>query len=322
MSRVLVTGAAGFIGSHLVQALAAQGDEVVGVDNFDSFYPRAMKERNLAEVGEPRGFSFREQDMLDVGALAPLLSPDTIIVHLAAKAGVRPSLANPVAYAQANVTGTAAVVEAARRAGVTRFVFGSSSSVYGDSTPVPFREDAIATEPVSPYAATKRAGELFLSSVAPIYGLRAASLRFFTVYGPRQRPDLAIHAFTRKMVEGRALTLFGDGTQARDYTYCDDIIAGVLAAIAWTASARVGVETFNLGGNRSIATEAMVAEIAGALGIEPKIQWAPMQPGDVQKTAADLTKSSTMLGYAPKVPFAEGIRRFTRWFREAYGRAD
>ena len=322
MTRVLVTGAAGFIGSHLVEALTRRGDEVVGIDNFDGFYPRAMKERNLAEVGKPRGFSFREQDMLDVEALVPLLTAETVVVHLAAKAGVRPSLANPVGYAEANVTGTAAVVEAARRAGVTRFVFGSSSSVYGDSTPVPFREDAVAVEPVSPYAATKRAGELFLTSVAPIYGLRAASLRFFTVYGPRQRPDLAIHAFARKMVEGRTLTLFGDGTQARDYTYCDDIIDGVVAAIAWTAHAPVGVETFNLGGSRPVPTEAMVEEIAAALGLKPKIEWAPMQPGDVQRTAADLTKSGAVLGYAPKVPFPEGIRRFTRWFREVYGRAD
>ena len=322
MTRVLVTGAAGFIGSHLVEALSARGDEVVGIDNFDPFYPRAMKEQNLAEVGKPKGFSFREQDMLDVPALRALLTPETLIVHLAAKAGVRPSLADPVGYATANVTGTAAVLEAARQAGVSRIVFGSSSSVYGNSTPVPFREDAVATVPVSPYAATKRAGELFLGAVAPIYGLRAATLRFFTVYGPRQRPDLAIHAFTRKMVEGRTLTLFGDGTQARDYTYCDDIVAGILAAADWTDSAPIGVETFNLGGSRSIPTEAMVAQIADALGVKPRIEWAPMQPGDVQQTAADLTKSGAVLGYAPKTPFPEGIRRFIRWFREAYGRAD
>jgi UDP-glucuronate 4-epimerase len=322
VSRVLVTGAAGFIGSHLVEALTAQGDEVLGIDNFDPFYPRAMKERNLAEVGQPAGFTFRELDLLDVATLRSLLTPDTVIVHLAAKAGVRPSLADPVGYARANVTGTAAVAEAARQAGVRRFVFGSSSSVYGDSTPVPFREDAVAVAPVSPYAATKRAGELFLSSVAPIYGFQAVSLRFFTVYGPRQRPDLAIHAFTRKMVEGRALTLFGDGTQARDYTYCDDIVAGVLSAIAWTATAPIGVETFNLGGNRSIPTEAMVTEIARALKVEPKIEWGPMQPGDVQQTAADLTKSSAVLGYHPKTSFPQGIDRFVHWFREAYGRAD
>ncbi|HKH84769.1 MAG TPA: NAD-dependent epimerase/dehydratase family protein [Gemmatimonadales bacterium] len=322
MTRVLVTGAAGFIGSHLVEGLVAQGDEVIGIDNFDPFYPRSMKERNLAEVGRWKGFAFREQDLLDVAALRTLLTPETVLVHLAAKAGVRPSLADPVGYARANVTGTAAVLEAARQAGVSRIVFGSSSSVYGDSTPAPFREDAVAIVPVSPYAATKRAGELFLSSVAPIYGFKAVSLRFFTVYGPRQRPDLAIHAFARKMVDGETLTLFGDGTQARDYTYSDDIVAGVLAAVAWTATAPVGVETFNLGGNRSIPTEGMVAEIAQALGVKPKIQWAPMQPGDVQQTSADLTKSGAILGYAPKTPFPEGIRRFIRWFREAYGRAD
>ncbi len=322
MTRILVTGAAGFIGSHLVEALARRGDDVVGVDNFDPFYPRAMKERNLAEAGPLPRFTFREQDMLDADALAALLTPDTVVVHLAAKAGVRPSLADPVGYARVNVTGTAAVVEAARRAGVSRFVFGSSSSVYGDSTPVPFREDATAVEPVSPYAATKRAAELFLHSIAKIYGLRVASLRFFTVYGPRQRPDLAIHAFTRRVVEGRTVTLFGDGTQSRDYTYCDDIVAGAVAAVDWTASAPVGVDTFNLGGNRTVPTGAMVEEIARALGIDPRIEWAPMQPGDVQRTAADLAKSHAVLGYMPRTPFPEGIRRFVAWFREAYGRAD
>jgi UDP-glucuronate 4-epimerase len=321
VSRVLVTGAAGFIGSHLVQALVDQGDDVVGIDNFDPFYPREMKERNLAEVGQGR-FDFHELDLLDVPRLRSLLTPETIIVHLAAKAGVRPSLADPVGYARVNVTGTAAVAEAARQAGVSRLVFGSSSSVYGDSTPVPFREDAVAVVPVSPYAATKRAGELLLEAIAPIYRLRVVSLRFFTVYGPRQRPDLAIHAFTRKMVEGRPLTIFGDGTQARDYTYCDDIIAGVLSAIEWSATAPFKVETFNLGGSRPIPTEAMVTEIAQALGVRPKIEWAPMQPGDVQRTAADITKAHAVLGYQPQTSFPEGVRRFVHWFREAYVRAD
>jgi UDP-glucuronate 4-epimerase len=322
VTRVLVTGAAGFIGSHLVEALSRRGDEVIGIDNFDPFYPRAMKERNLAEMGRLPGFTFHEMDLLDADALRSHLTPDTVLVHLAAKAGVRPSLADPIGYARVNVTGTAAVAEAARAAGVSRILFGSSSSVYGDSTPVPFREDAAAIEPVSPYAATKRAGELLLRSVSPIYGFRVASLRFFTVYGPRQRPDLAIHAFTRKMIEGRTLTLFGDGTQSRDYTYCDDIVAGVVAALEWTERAPVGVEDFNLGGNRSVPTGAMVDEIAGALGITPAIEWAPMQPGDVQRTAADLTKSGAVLRYAPRTPFPEGIRRFVAWFREAYGHAD
>jgi UDP-glucuronate 4-epimerase len=322
VTRVLVTGAAGFIGSHLVEALARRGDEVVGIDNFDPFYARAMKERNLREAGRLPGFRFHEQDMLDVQALQRLLTPDTVLAHLAARAGVRPSIADPVGYAQANVTGTAAVLEAARRAGVSRIAFGSSSSIYGDSTPSPFREDAAAVEPLSPYAATKRAGELLIRAVAPIYGFRCASLRFFTVYGPRQRPDLAIHAFARRMVDGEVITLFGDGTQARDYTYCDDIVAGVTAAIDWTAAAPIGLEPFNLGGNRSVPTGAMVAELAQALGIEPRLQWGPMQPGDVQRTAADLTRSGAVLGYAPVTPFTEGIRRFVAWFREAYGRSD
>ena len=322
MTRVLVTGAAGFIGSHLVEALVHRGDEVVGIDNFDPFYPRAVKERNLAELGPHAGFCFHEQDMLDVEAVQRELTAETVLVHLGAKAGVRPSLADPVGYARANLIGTAAVLEAARRAGVSRIVYGSSSSVYGDSSPVPFREDAPAVQPVSPYAATKRAGELLLGSVAGIYGFRAASLRFFTVYGPRQRPDLAIHAFTKKMVEGQTITLFGDGTQARDYTYCDDIVAGVVAAVGWTEGAPLGVEQFNLGGNRSVGTEAMVAEIAKALGLEPRIEWAPMQPGDVQRTAADLTKSGAVLGYAPHIPFPEGIRRFVAWFHRVHGRTD
>jgi UDP-glucuronate 4-epimerase len=322
VTRVLVTGAAGFIGSHLVEALARRGDEVVGIDNFDPFYARGMKERNLREMGRLPGFRFHEQDMLDVEALRRLLTPETIIAHLAARAGVRPSIADPVGYAQANVTGTAAVLEAARRAGVSRIALGSSSSIYGDSTPAPFREDAAAVEPVSPYAATKRAAELLVRAVASIYGFRCAALRFFTVYGPRQRPDLAIHAFARRMIEGEVITLFGDGTQARDYTYCDDIVAGVTAAIDWTATAPIGLEPFNLGGNRSVPTGAMVAELAQALGIEPKLQWGPMQPGDVQRTAADLTRSRAVLGYAPVTPFPEGIRRFVAWFREVYGRSD
>jgi UDP-glucuronate 4-epimerase len=322
VTRVLVTGAAGFIGSHLVEALSRQGDEIVGIDNFDPFYPRAVKERNLAEMGRLPAFTFHELDLLDAEALGAHLTPDTVVIHLAAKAGVRPSLADPVSYARTNVAGTAAVAEAARGAGVSRILFGSSSSVYGDSTPVPFREDAVAIQPVSPYAATKRAAELLLGAVAPIYGFRIASLRFFTVYGPRQRPDLAIHAFTRNMIEGRTLTLFGDGTQARDYTYCDDIVAGVLAALRWTEKAPIGIEHFNLGGNQPVPTGAMVDEISTALGITPKVERTPMQPGDVQRTAADLTKSCAVLGYAPSIPFPEGIRRFVAWFRNAYGRSN
>jgi UDP-glucuronate 4-epimerase len=318
MTRVVVTGAAGFIGSHLVEALAGRGDEVIGIDNFDPFYIRRLKERNLREIGQRPGFCFHELDMLEVEPVARLLTADSVLVHLAAKAGVRPSIADPVGYARANVTGTAAVLEAGRRAGVERVVFGSSSSVYGDSTPAPFQEDAIAVEPVSPYAATKRASELLVYALASLHGFRVACLRFFTVYGPRQRPDLAIHSFARRMVQGQPLTLFGDGTQSRDYTFCDDIVAGVLAAVDWTATAPRGMDIFNLGGNHPVPLKTLVATLSAALGIEPIVQWAPMQPGDVQRTWADLTKSARVLGYAPRTRLEDGVARFVTWFRGAY----
>jgi len=317
MTRVLVTGAAGFIGSHLVEALAARGDDVIGIDNFDPFYDRGMKEANLREAASER-LRFHEQDMLEVSQLAALLTPETVLVHLAAKAGVRPSIADPTGYARANVEGTAAVLEAARRAGVSRVVFGSSSSVYGDTTPVPFREDAPSVDPVSPYAATKRAGELLVRAAASLHGFRAASLRFFTVFGPRQRPDLAIHAFARRMADGRPLVLFGDGTQARDYTYCDDIAAGAVAAVDWTADAPVGMDVFNLGGSRPLPLKVLVGELSSAMGITPVLQWAPMQPGDVQLTCADVEKARRVLGFEARTPFAEGIQRFAAWFRRAY----
>ncbi len=320
MTRVLLTGAAGFIGSHLAEHLLRRGDEVVGLDNFDPFYPRAVKERNLATaLAQPR-FRFHEMDLLDPAALAGLLTPETVIVHLAAKAGVRPSLEDPAGYLRANVVGTQALVDAARTAGVTRFVFGSSSSVYGDDTPAPFREDAAAVHPISPYAATKRAGELLLEALAPYAGLRVASLRFFTVYGPRQRPDLAIHKFTGRMVRGEPITMFGEGTEARDYTYIDDIVAGVLAAIEWTATAPAGVEAFNLGGNEAVPLRRMIDTIAEAVGVTPRIERAPRQPGDVRLTAADLEKSARVLGYQPRTPFPEGIRRFVAWYRETHAR--
>jgi UDP-glucuronate 4-epimerase len=290
----------------------------VGIDNFDPFYARASKERNLREIGERPGFRFHELDMLDVDALAPHLTRDTVLVHLAAKAGVRPSIADPVGYARVNVAGTAAVMEAARRAGLSRVIFGSSSSVYGDATPIPFREDATAMTPVSPYAATKRAGELLLEALAPLHGFRAASLRFFTVYGARQRPDLAIHSFARRLVQGQALTLYGDGSQARDYTYFTDIVQGVLAAVDWTATAPVGVDIFNVGGARAVPLKTLVSTLGRAMGIEPRVEWAPMPPGDVQRTCADLEKSRRVLGYDPRVQLEEGIAHFVTWFRGIY----
>lgn len=320
MTRVVVTGAAGFIGSHLVQALVRRGDEVIGVDNFDPFYPRADKERNLAEIGDAPGFVLHEMSITDQRAVQRLLTPETVLVHLAGKAGVRPSLADPVGYANVNVAGTASVLEAARAAGVERIVFASSSSVYGDSTPAPFKESAAAVDPVSPYAATKRASELLVASLAPLVGFRVAALRFFTVFGPRQRPDLAIHSFARRMAAGEPITLFGDGTQSRDYTYCDDITAGVVAALDWTAGAPAGMEVFNLGGHHPVPLRELVSELSTALGMEPQIRWAPMQPGDVQHTYADLAKSEAVLGFRPRTHFREGMRLFADWFRDRHAR--
>jgi UDP-glucuronate 4-epimerase len=315
MTRILVTGAAGFIGSHLVEALLARGETVVGVDNFDPFYARELKEANLAAARAHPRFTFQELDVLDAAALAPLLQPGDVVVHLAAKAGVRPSIEHPAGYARVNFEGTAAVLEAMRRAGAVRLVFGSSSSVYGDDTPAPFPEDAVAMRPLSPYGASKRAAEMLLASLAPVDRLRAISLRFFTVYGPRQRPDLAIHAFARRMARGQPLTLFGDGTTARDYTYCDDIVRGVLAAVDWTEGAAVGHEVVNLGGNRAVPLRDMVAALARATGFTPVIEWAPMQPGDVRVTSASLERASRVLGWSPAVSFEEGLDRFAAWFR-------
>jgi UDP-glucuronate 4-epimerase len=316
MTRVLVTGAAGFIGSHLVEALLARGDDVTGVDSFDPFYPRAVKEANLAGARRHAGFTFAELDVLDHGALAGLLDPGTVVVHLAARAGVRPSLADPAAYARANVEGTAAVLLAMRRAGATRLVFGSSSSVYGDDTPAPYAEDAPAVRPLSPYGVTKRAGELLVGALAPVDGLRAMSLRFFTVYGPRQRPDLAIHAFARRMARGEPVTLFGDGTSARDYTYCDDVVRGIAAAVDWTGGAGPAHEVVNLGGRRAVPLAEMVAAVARATGGTPRLEWGPPQPGDVRLTVADTARAERLLGWRPEVGFEEGLRRFADWFRE------
>jgi UDP-glucuronate 4-epimerase len=318
MTRVLVTGAAGFIGSHLVEALLARNDEVIGLDSFDPFYPRAVKERNLEVAKSDSRFRFVEGDILNVDLVAGLLTAETAVCHLAAKAGVRPSIEDPVGYVRTNVLGTAAVIEAMKRVGTTRLAFGSSSSVYGNSTPAPFREDAPALSPVSPYASTKRAAELHLLAVAPRQGLKVAALRYFTVFGPRQRPDLAIHLFARRMLRGEQLTLFGDGSQARDYTYWSDIVAGTMAGIDWTATAPVGVECFNLGGNRPVPLPDLVAELSRAMGIVPQVVWLPMQPGDVEHTCADLTKSAAVLGYAPRVGFPEGIARFVEWCRAVY----
>jgi UDP-glucuronate 4-epimerase len=313
----LVTGAAGFIGSHVCEALVARGHEVVGVDNFDPFYPRAVKERNLEPLRAHRAFRLIEAD---VAREAVPLDGVGAVLHLAAKAGVRPSLGDPAAYAEANVTGTARVLDAARRAAIGRVVFGSSSSVYGDATPAPFAEDAPAVEPISPYAATKRAAELLAHAFAHLYPMRIVCLRFFTVYGPRQRPDLAIHRFTDRIARGQAIRMHGDGSSERDYTYISDAVDGVLAALARTAERGAAFEVLNIGGGSRVRLDRLIALIAAALGREPRIERHPDQPGDVRLTAADLRRAEGALGYRPRVGIEEGIRNFVRWYEETHGR--
>jgi len=316
--RLLVTGAAGFIGSHVCEALIRRGHDVAGVDNFDPFYAREVKERNLAGLLRLPGFQFVEADV--ARDPMPLAGVDAAI-HLAAKPGVRPSLEDPASYMDANVTATARLFDAARRVGLNRIVFGSSSSVYGNATPAPFAEDKPAVSPISPYAASKRAGELLAHAFVHLYPIRIICLRFFTVYGPRQRPDLAIHKFTDLIARGRPVRMHGDGSSERDYTYITDCLDGVLAALEWTAGAAQGtIETVNLGGGERVRLDRLIALIAEALGREARIERHPDQPGDVRLTDADLAHAGRVLGFKPRVGIEEGIRKFVDWYEEVHGR--
>ena len=321
--RVLVTGGAGFIGSHLVERLLLAGHAVSVVDDFHPFYDPAVKRANLAAAMRDERFRLVEGDVTDLDGLERAFGDERIdvIVHLAARAGVRPSIAQPGAYVESNVAGTLAVLELARRRGIARFVFGSSSSVYGETASVPFREDDPAASPISPYAATKRAGELLCHTYRHLYGIAVVCLRFFTVYGPRQRPDLAIHKFARLMTRGEPIPVYGDGSTERDYTYVDDILQGVEGAIEYTARHPGAYEIVNLGESRTVSLARLVEVLSAALGVEPRIERLPAQPGDVSRTFADVGKARELLGYRPEVAFEEGIERFVRWFRDEGARA-
>jgi len=316
---VLVTGAAGFIGSHCCAALLRAGHRVVGLDNFDPFYPRKIKEAGLEALSAMDGFEFHEGDIRDQNLTHRLVAGVSVVLHLAARAGVRPSIQDPVGYVSVNVEGTAQLLEACHQAGTRRFVFGSSSSVYGDSTAAPFREDAPALDPISPYAATKRAGELLCHTFVHLYGLRIAALRFFTVYGHRQRPDLAIHKFTRLLASGERIERFGDGSSERDYTHVDDIVRGVVGAIEWTNTDTSGFEVFNLGESQTVSLGRLIDLIGRALDVEPKITQLSDQPGDVRITYADIGKARRILGYSPAVDIEAGIADFVAWYKEEHG---
>ncbi len=312
---LLVTGAAGFIGSHVAQALAARGDRVIGLDNFDSFYDRGVKQANVGEVERAAAgrFQFVEGDICDATAMQRLFDAErfTGVIHLAARAGVRPSIADPVLYARVNVEGTTVLLEAVRRARVPRFVLASSSSVYGDAEKVPFAEDDDVSRPISPYAATKRACELIGATFHQLYALPVACLRFFTVYGPRQRPDLAIAQFLRRISAGQSITLYGDGSTSRDYTYIDDIVAGVLAA--YDRVDRFGYRIWNLGGSNPVTLTDLVGVVERTVGRRAEIERRPEQAGDVRRTFADLARSRAELGYSPATTLEEGIRRQWAW---------
>jgi UDP-glucuronate 4-epimerase len=310
---ILVTGGAGFIGSHLLERLLREGHDCVCLDNFDDFYAEGIKRANLRSCMTHPRFRLVEADIRDAETYHRLERTMRVstIVHLAAKAGVRPSLEQPVLYEQVNVHGTAMLLDFAWRKGIDRFVFASSSSVYGNNEKIPFHEDDRVDWPISPYAATKKAGELLAHTYAHLHGIACTCLRFFTVYGPRQRPEMAVHKFTRKIDAGEPVPVFGDGSSERDYTYISDIIDGVMAAVERLH----GFQTINLGDSRTVALKELVRAIEKALGKEARLDWIPEQPGDVRRTCADIRRAGEKLGYVPRVPIEEGIFRFVEWYR-------
>jgi UDP-glucuronate 4-epimerase len=309
--RILVTGGAGFIGSHLVEKLLAAGHEVVILDDFNDFYDPQIKHANIA--GFAKDVTVCHVDLRDSESVRSFFHREKVdaIAHLAARAGVRPSIQHPQLYYDTNVTGTLHLLEAARVTGVERFIFASSSSVYGASKTVPFSEDQHLTQTLSPYAATKIAGEFLCSTYSHLYELRVVALRYFTVYGPRQRPDLAIHQFARRIYAGQPIDQFGDGTTRRDYTYIDDVIQGTMVALQYDGPL---FDIFNLGESETIQLKDLIAAIENALGKRAKINQLPEQPGDMPLTCADISKARKLLGYEPTTRLSDGLPRFIDWF--------
>ena len=315
VGHALVTGGAGFIGSHLVEGLLRDGWQVTVVDNFDPYYPEAVKRRHIAaHLAHPR-YRLVEADIRDGAKLGSLLNGDyTSIVHLAAKAGVRNSLTDPLGYQMTNVIGTQNLLSFAHQRGIRAFVFGSSSSVYGNCPRLPWSETDLGLTPINPYASTKLANEQMGYVYAETFGLRFVGLRFFTVFGERQRPDLAIHKFARLMLKGKPIPVYGDGSSERDFTYWGDIVAGVRAAMAFAADdTKSKYEVFNLGNNRTIGLLEMIRLMERVLNVQASIDWQPWQPGEMRRTWADIGKSQALLGYAPATDFETGLRRFADW---------
>jgi len=315
MKTILVTGGAGFIGSHLCERLLKDGCHVICVDNFDSFYDPKIKIRNVEGMVKkfPQGFELITGDIRNPEHLTEVFKKNRIdlVIHLAARAGVRPSIAQPLLYEDVNVRGTIALLEACKEHGIKDFIFASSSSVYGENQRVPFSEEDLDIQPISPYGATKRAGELLCYAYHHLYGMSIACLRIFTAYGPRQRPEMAIHKFTRLVDQGERIPIYGDGSSRRDYTYIDDLIEGIIAII----QRHRGFETYNLGESQTTTLKELIDMIEEAAGKKANIEWLESQPGDVSVTYADISKAKRLLGYHPKVNMKEGIRHFVEWYK-------
>jgi UDP-glucuronate 4-epimerase len=316
MKHVLVTGGAGFIGSRLIKTLLQKGDvRITCIDNFDDFYARTQKEQNIAEFTSNKNFTLIEGDIREASSYHKIDNGVDTIVHLAAKAGVRPSIKNPVLYLDVNIRGTQMLLEYARLKSVRQFVFASSSSVYGINENVPWNENEHLM-PISPYASTKLSGEMLGHVYSHLYGIRFLALRFFTVYGPSQRPDLAIHKFLKSILNDQSIPVFGDGSSSRDYTYVDDVIKGVMGAMGYTAS---DFEIINIGNNRTITLKELITAIENACGKKAIIEHQPEQPGDVPRTCADISKARQLLGYSPSTELNTGLAEFYQWFREFAG---
>ena len=316
MVTILVTGCAGFIGSHVCTLLLSKGFKVIGVDNFDPFYPKPVKESNLARFLHHPDFSFYE---IDITQSLDAVKEKNIaaVIHLAAKAGVRPSIKNPAGYLHTNITGTQKVHEFMQARSIRKLIFGSSSSVYGNNKKIPFSEDDPVDNPISPYAFTKKAGELMNFTFHHLYNIDIINLRFFTVYGPGQRPDLAIHQFVKKISNNQPLVLFGDGQTARDYTYIDDTVGGIYNALEYCLRNTGVYTTVNLSNNNPVKLHDLVDTIYTCMGKEKNVVHEPMQPGDVDITYADITKAGTLFNYKPATGLAEGIKRFIAWYKAA-----
>jgi UDP-glucuronate 4-epimerase len=316
--KIFVTGAAGFIGMYVAESLLADGHEVVGLDNFNDYYDVSLKEARMARLESRDGFTLIRGDLADCESLVSNFKfhEPQLVCHLAAQAGVRYSLENPGAYQKSNLEGHLNILEACRHAKVPRLVYASSSSVYGGNKKVPFSEDDPVDHPVSLYAATKKADELMSHTYTHLYGLQTVGLRFFTVYGPWGRPDMAYWTFTEAMLKGKTIPVFNNGKMERDFTYITDIVAGVKAALF--ADGLEPYEIFNLGNNTPENLMDFIKTLAGALGVEPKMGMLPMQPGDVPVTFADVSKARKKLGYQPTTSIAEGLKRFASWYKEEW----